>query len=470
MNTWQLLVWRNFGARVRGMSVYGSLLVLGVFGFGCSLPLDIGFPNQAFKAIFPGTNNDASVDPVETQEQLLRSANIFLTGVNTSIERLKSDRTHFSELELQSVKIAYTTTTLALATGPNAIANLLDLIVLTARSRLIVEAHWLPEVHGEAARPFLKVCREAETQLWQIATPILTVAQQEELRQAIHTLHQQDRVRQSLLLVQALAFVSKVPTADQKRRSQPTSVFSLLMLDPLSGLDPAARELAETRLFAERALFIVHWMPNLLRWEMELFSLQTAEMPQLQQFLTSSTQLAAAADRFSQVAEQLPTVLSTEREQLFGALTSQQTELSALAREVQQTLETGGQMADSTTTTLETLQEVMTRFNPDPSGQGAEPFSIREYTEAATQIHKTAEELVSLLQALDGLAGSPHLPQASSQLKALTQHVQTSTREAVDYVFQRALLLVLLCCGAALMTALVYRLLNAKLMERLAKK
>ena len=99
----------------------------------------------------------------------------------------------------------------------------------------------------------------------------------------------------------------------------------------------------------------------------------------------------------------------------------------------------------------------------------AEPFRIQEYRDAAAQIHSTAAELVVLLQTLDGLAGSPHLAQVSSQFSLLTQHAQTSGKEVVDYAFQRALLLVLLGCGAVLATTLVYRVLNATLSRWLTR-
>ena len=215
-------------------------------------------------------------------------------------------------------------------------------------------------------------------------------------------MHQQDSDPPIFLPIQALNFVTTAAKVGQKKRSEPSSVFSLLMLDPLSGLDPATRELAETRLFAQRALFLAQRMPDLLRWEMELFTVQTAAMPQLQQLLTNSTQLAAAADRFSQVAVQLPTLLSTESERLFSALKEQEAGLSSLAKEVQQTLATGGQMADSTNLTLKTFQEVMARFNSGPQDPSAEPFRIQEYRDAAAQVHATATELVVLLQALEG--------------------------------------------------------------------
>lgn len=451
--------------------VCSLLLLLTVFGAGCSL-LKWGteLPSHTVKMILPGIGSDTAVDPVDVQEELMRSADVFLAGVTTAADKLRRDGAPVSQVDLLTQKISYTTTVMALVTGPSAMTNLLDMIVVVTRSRMVVEAYWLPGVYGESARPFLDVCREAETQLWQIATPLLTAAQQEELRQTIQTLHQQDSDPPIFLPIQALNFVTTVAKVGQKKRSEPSSVFSLLMLDPLSGLDPATRELAETRLFAERALFLAQRMPDLLRWEMELFTLKTAEMPQLQQVVTNSTQLAAAADRFSQVAAQLPALLSTEREKLLEALKEQETGLSSFAREVQQTLATGSQMADSTNVTLKTFQEVMARFNSGLQGPSAEPFRIQEYTAAAAQIQATTTELVVLLQALEELAGSPHLAQVSSQFSVLTQRAQTSGREVVDYAFQRALLLVLLGCGAVLATALVYRVLNVRLSRWLTRE
>src|SRR5262245_25096671 len=297
-----LASWRAVGC-TRRVLVRSPLFLLAALSAGCSLlKWSAELPNRTFEMVIGGRDSDTSVDPVDVQDQVLRAADVFLVGVTTATDKLGRDGAPLSQVDLQTVKIAYTTTILALATGPNALSNLLDMIVLITRSRMMVEAYWLPEVYGESVRPFLDICQEAETQLWQIATPLLTAAQQEELRQTIHTLHQQDRISPTLLPAQALNFFTGVAKISQKKRTEPSSVFSLFMLDPLSRLDPATRELAETRLFAERALFIAHWMPNLLRWEMELFTVKTVELPQVHQLLTNSTQLAAAADRFSQVA------------------------------------------------------------------------------------------------------------------------------------------------------------------------
>ena len=49
--------------------------------------------------------------------------------------------------------------------------------------------------------------------------------------------------------------------------------------DPLAGLDPAVRELTQTRLFAERALYVAQKMPLLLRWQTELLTINTLNQP-----------------------------------------------------------------------------------------------------------------------------------------------------------------------------------------------
>ena len=85
---------------------------------------------------------------------------------------------------------------------------------------------------------------------------------------------------------------------------------------PLSSLDPATRELAQTRLFAERALYVAQKTPTVLRWQAELLSLNTLNLPAVQQLVTNSSELAASAARFAVVAEKLPGQLSAEREEI----------------------------------------------------------------------------------------------------------------------------------------------------------
>ena len=103
---------------------------------------------------------------------------------------------------------------------------------------------------------------------------MLKPEQQAELRQAIEAWRRQNPEPGSVLAARALGFASQVAKANQAETAKPGSVFDLLKVDPLSGLDPATREIAQTRLFAERALFVTQKMPMLLRWQTELLTRQ----------------------------------------------------------------------------------------------------------------------------------------------------------------------------------------------------
>jgi len=142
--------------------------------------------------------------------------------------------------------------------------------------------------------------QEVEKEIWRIAATTLKKEQISELRTAIKTWHEQYPNVRTPRDLGSLGVSSEV--ARMNRSPQPgmtSSVFNLLAIDPLAGLDPATRELASTRLFAERGLFLARHMPTLIRWETELLVIQTAEMPQMETLLTNTTQLSESADRFS---------------------------------------------------------------------------------------------------------------------------------------------------------------------------
>ena len=92
-----------------------------------------------------------------------------------------------------------------------------------------------------------------------------------------------------------------------------SSVFSLLDIDPLAGLDPATRELAQTRLLAERAMFIGERMPQVIQWQAELLAIQTAELLHVEQLVSNTTQLAAAMDRVGKLADEIPGLVSSDK-------------------------------------------------------------------------------------------------------------------------------------------------------------
>jgi hypothetical protein len=444
-------------------------LLLVTLGAGCRVIQDVAeVPGQTVRAVTPGKKDKRAVDPVDVQQKLLRFSGEFSAQMIAGIDRLRRGTNAIEPAEALKWKIEIVSECCSIASGPNAIANLLDMTVFVTVSRIALEDHWQPKVYGASAQPILDICRTLETNIWGIAGTLVKTEQKEELRQAIVAWREQHPIPEKMMGARALGFATEVGRAKKADPAAPGSVFGLLGLDPLSGLDPATREIALTRMFAERALFVTQWMPNLLRWQIELMSLNAVAMPEVQQLVTNSTQIAASADRFSRLAEKLPEQVRAERQEILKALESQENTLTPLVNEVRQTLAAGSQMSTSLNTTITTFDALMKRFGvgetnssitAGPPDTNSAPFRIQDYGQTAVQLEGMARQLTELLQTLDQTIGSSNLTRLSTQAAPVIESAQSAGKRVVDYAFWKGILL----AGILFAAALIYRLLAARL-------
>jgi hypothetical protein len=442
-------------------------LTLGVSA--CSLlKSTLELPEKGLRSLLPLNQGIDEADPVELQSQLLRFADNYIDAISLASRGLRQANGQRPE-RLTSLRrrIAVTNDVLGIATAANTYANLLDMVILVSLNRMTVADFWIPQRYGESAKSLLIASQEAEKEIWRIAAMTLKPEQLAELRTAIQAWHDRNPNVRSPRDIGALGFASDV--ARMNRISRPgitSSVFNLLTIDPLAGLDPATRELANTRLFAERGMFLARHMPTLIRWETELLVIQTAEMPQMVELLANTTQLSKAADRFSQTAERLPGLISAEREQIVQALDKQQPGLTSLAAQIEKALDAGKLMSNGTTATLKSFQDVLRQLDARPSNPNSEPFRINDYTAAAAQINATTQNLVKLLQTFDQALAPGKLDVLSTQVDALTRQTQASGKELVDYTFRKTLFLGLIligsACGMVLVSALAFWRLKKK--------
>ena len=453
-------------ASATGPGPLGVLLVLAILVTGCQvLQKTADLPGKAVSTIRPGKKDPAAVDPVEMQQTLLRFSDEFSTRMLIGVEKLRRGTNALSPSEALQWKSAFGAETCAIVSGPNALASLLDMTVFVTVVRAALEEHWQPKVFGESARPMLESCRHAEADIWRFTGKVLTAEQQAELREAIETWRRQNPLPESVLAARAVGFAWRVAQPSQADTPKPGSFLNLLMLDPLSGLDPATREIAQTRLMAERVLYVTQKMPTLLRWQTELLSLNALAQPTVQQLVTNSTQLAASVERFARVAEQLPGQVSAERQEIFQALESQEKNLALLVNEVRQTLTAGSQMSASLNTTLTTFDTLMKRFgvgetNPaGPPKTNSEPFRIQDYGQAAAQVEGTARQLTELLRSVEQTLGSTNLAKLTAQVAPAVRQAEAGGKTMVDYAFRKALLLI----SIVLVSALLYRFLSSRL-------
>ena len=307
----------------------------------------------------------------------------------------------------------------------------------------------------------LENCRTSEAEIWKVTDKVLKPEQQAALREAIQVWHRQNSQPESLLAARTAGLALQVAQASRSDSAKSGSLLGLLMLDPLAGLDPTRREIAQTRLFAERALFVSQKMPTLLRWQTVLLSIEALEQPALRQWATNVTQIASAVDRFSRTAEQLPQQVSAEREAIVKALEAQESALTPMLGEANQALTAGTQMAESLNTTLATFSDVLRRLGvgePDldaTSKTNAQPFRILDYEMTARSLEASAKQLTELLRTFDQTLGANSRSQLAAQLVPVVQQAQTGGKDFVDYVYRKGVLFV----AVALLAALLYRVL-----------
>ena len=249
-------------------------------------------------------------------------------------------------------------------------------------------------------------------------------------------------------------------------RDSPIKLFGLLGLDPLAGMDPAVREIAQTRMFAERALFVTQKTPMILRWQAELLSVNAVEMPAVRQLVTNSTQLTSSVESFARVADQLPKLdndqreaaikqlldgLASERTNLIATLAADDIKLRATLAELRQTLDAGNGLAKSADATVKSVDTLMARFDKGtnaPVVTNARPFDILEYAATAKEFTATIKELNATVNSLD---------KAVPQIQKAGETLENTGNRLLHHLFLGGAALIVLFWAGAFGFAVVYR-------------
>ena len=433
---------------------------------GCTLVKEtLALPDKAVQSVARSWIESEKIDPVELQSQLIRFSDHYLEIMNSAASRLRIQNEQQPERRgLLRRQIVIINDVLAIATGSNAYANLLDMVILATLNRSNAE-YAMSKRYGESAKLLVTAARDAEKQIWRIAEATLPQAQVDELRSNIQNWLNQQGEGYNRREVGTLGLSSEIAKLYKTSRPDQSSVFSLLTIDPFAGLDPATRELANTRLFAERGLFLTRHMPTLLSLETELLAIQSLEIPKLDGLLASIDQLALAADRFSLVSAQLPSVIGTEREHLVQALDQQRPGLISLAAQTEKALIAGHLMSAATTHTLQSFRDIVQQLQ-STSDPNAEAFKIGDYTAMATELNQAAEQLTQLLKVVGDTLAQERFDALAQKVEFVSQQVENHARETVDYAFKRLLVLGLLLMGGGclmfLITYVCYRRLKLR--------
>jgi hypothetical protein len=336
VNTWQLL------------SPVATLAM--VVACGCKSG---GAPTGA-----PGAGR---VTPVEFRALAMSAADNYTTAVAQAMDQVRrtTSRPEVTDWAWQT-KVATALAAFNNATGPDDAGCLLDMVLYATLKRHALEEHWIPQLLREEGPPVLAIFRRAEADVWDAAAKALTRQQQDQLRALIDRwlLEHPGQYYVSHVRFSDVAEAMKV-TASSPEAQQPGSIFGLLQLDPLAGLDPVTRELRNYRALSERIVYLSMRMPLVLGWQVEYVATRSTATPEVQRIVNT-------AERFATLLEKYPADLAKERQaalvqvgelvkaerkeaidQVSREVTAQQSSVRQIIADVQRVVETAARATAS---------------------------------------------------------------------------------------------------------------------------
>ena len=250
------------------------------------------------------------------------------------------------------------------ADGPNPALNTLDIVVLATLSRMAIDDTWT--TYGDRVEFLRRTQHELEASAWQLASPMLSPAQAEQLHDIIDRWRARNPTVRLVGAIHFTEFAKSIGEPGAGEANRIGSIFSIVNLNPFAELDPAVQEITQTRQLAERAMFYFQRMPNLVDMQAQAYPYQMAIQPETRALLASIQRVSLVGSAANTLVTDLPSLLDREREALLRQLTQEITGQSAtigeLSGNLRATLEAGTTTANALNTMLENLNRLTAQF------------------------------------------------------------------------------------------------------------
>jgi len=325
-------------------------------------------------------------------------------------------------------------------TGPNPFAKLMDLILLVELEfRVWVTDGFALRWFGpRAAAPLVAALKEGQNDVWRVADKVLKPEERKALEEMI------DGWRAENPKADSVAFVRFSDFASYRGKSILDNVpMGSGLLAPVS---EATRQIEETRMLAERGMFLSKRMPLLLRWHAESLLNTVMLHPQLQKVIDAASRAAAAAESLpAKMAEERAIILKTmeEREKSIGAITR---DVRATAADVKEIVKDTQVLLKESEATIKAADELVTKLSPPGSSKDSRPFDIREYAQAIKDSVLAVHETKALLESS---AWTTRVSEVNQAAQNRVLHASGEVRALVDYLFWRTIVLIALIFGLA---------------------
>jgi hypothetical protein len=366
-------------------------------------------------------------------------------------------------------KIGSMTSALSIATDNNPLSSFCDFVVLVTLQHQAVEMESSRKLFEPAvAQEIVDSYKQLDDEAWKIADSTLAPEQVKELRVLVQTWRDRNPEQSYVGFVRLADLSHALPKTPAKAESSgaggaASSLLSMFTLDPLASLDPAAREVEQTRMLAERMFFYLQRAPYLFRWQAEGLYNDVAASDQTKTIIEAVDRTSKAADRISQVAEKLPQDVATERkaaiDQVAAAVTDQRKaildQLDSVQKPVDSVLahakDTAAQLQGLATAVGDTtvkVDQLMARFDKpekpvDPNAPPAKPMTPEDIQAISKDARATVEQVTILTQELQKTLSMPAWKDRQADITTITNETHEHISGLINQVFTRALMLVI---------------------------
>lgn len=255
---------------------------------------------------------------------------------------------------------------------------------------------------------------------------------------------------------------------DWRRRFPQTELVAVVRLQDLAPagepagaafglgvLTDAVKQVEETRLLGERALYFAKRMPQLMSWHLEAATEQIVDRPEAATWTEGFRKAVDVLDRAVAVLERAPETVATERKAIVAAVDEREKRLSPLLAETKAVVAETDQALRTTTELMKELRAVVKEAEPLAARfEKSKPVDPKEVTAAAAEMTRTIQELHAVLresrELLDSPAWTRRLEEVNRAAAERLAQASTSARGVAWIVVGGALATAALVCGTLL--------------------
>jgi len=452
---------------------------------------------------------------IELQSELMSYADRFASRLIQAFEDFDAlspspeSRRFVQDDIVHIITAAYTT-----AAEPNPPTAMLDLVSIATLGRIIYENNHRRR-YGELIEVIVQGFRELEKDIWRIAAKILSIEQQQELRGLIEEWRQRNPHMTAFSHFRFGHFAADRRKSTLVKKGQTGGMFK--------SVQEATQQVEESRLLAERTLYLATRLPLLTGAFSEVWLTNLLVNPELAPILSDLNRFTTVSERMANVVEDFPEQISIERDKTIEQISQEMSKLRSatidqtmkeveiwsdvtikkimeqvdvqrsaaidqfmnrlgderknaledilaeeqrikgLVSELRLTLTEGNNLLQSASTLSTQLNLDLSKSAGQPAD--SEPFDIRAYQATTAEVAKTVVKLTTLVEMTNRLVGALGTEGLLPQFVKALDNVEREGEELVDYTVRQTILLIAIGMVAYIIGRLVYSYLNKRLIE-----